>query len=126
MVDTKSGIRLIYKGKSTGKEVECRLETEELKRILNQKGTEKESERQKLEELVNVTNVSCPMTIDEATILNKLTIEADKVVYNYTIDEEKVAMAALKSNGADETEYKGGFECIRTFLKNVPGSMCEG
>lgn len=38
---------------------------------------------------MNVTNVSCPMTIDEATILNKLTIEADKVVYNYTIDEEK-------------------------------------
>ena len=52
VVDTKSGIRLIYKGKSTGKEVECRLDTEELKRILNQKGTEKESERQKLEELV--------------------------------------------------------------------------
>ena len=96
VVDTKSGIRLIYKGKSTGKEVECRLDTEELKRILNQKGTEKESERQKLEELVNVTNVSCPMTIDEATILNKLTIEADKVVYNYTIDEEKQTVIIVR------------------------------
>ena len=38
---SKSGIRLIYKGKSTGKEVECRLDTEELKRILNQKGRKK-------------------------------------------------------------------------------------
>ncbi len=41
VVDTKSGIRLIYKGKSTGKEVECRLDTEELKRILNQKERKK-------------------------------------------------------------------------------------
>lgn len=118
VVDTKSGIRLIYKGKSTGKEVECRLDTEELKRILNQKGTEKESERQKLEELVNVTNVSCPMTIDEATILNKLTIEADKVVYNYTIDEEKVAMAALKSNEEQmKQNIKGALNVSEPSLK---------
>ena len=107
VVDTKSGIRLIYKGKSTGKEVECRLDTEELKRILNQKGTEKESERQKLEELVNVTNVSCPMTI-----------EADKVVYNYTIDEEKVAMAALKSNEEQmKQNIKGALNVSEPSLK---------
>ena len=118
VVDTKSVIRLIYKGKSTGKEVECRLDTEELKRILNQKGTEKESERQKLEELVNVTNVSCPMAIDEATILNKLTIEADKVVYNYTIDEEKVAMAALKSNEEQmKQNIKGALNVSEPSLK---------
>ena len=97
VVDTKSGIRLIYKGESTSKEVECRLDTERAETHLESEEQEKESEQQKLEELVNVTNVSCPMTIDEATILNKLTIERRiKVVYNYTIDEEKVAMAALK------------------------------
>ena len=35
-------------------------------------------------------------------------------------------VSGVEYDSVDETEYKGGFECIRTFLKNVPGSMCEG
>ena len=58
------------------------------------------------------------MTIDEATILNKLTIEADKVVYNYTIDEEKVAMAALKSNEEQmKQNIKGALNVSEPSLK---------
>ena len=40
-------------------------------------------------------NVSCPMQVDEATMLNKLTIESDKVLYHYTIDESVVQMLSL-------------------------------
>lgn len=98
VVAAKSGIRFIYKGKSTGKEAECYLGTEDLEKLLNRDLTEEENDRKKLEELTNVTNVSCPIKIDEATTLDKLTIEADNVVYNYTIDEKKVDIAALKSN----------------------------
>ena len=76
------------------------METEDLNNILNQNLTEEESDKHKLEELVNVTNVSCPMDVDEATTLDKLTIEPDKVVYNYTIDETKVDMATMRNNEA--------------------------
>ncbi|EKC51650.1 hypothetical protein LEA_17288, partial [human gut metagenome] len=55
-------------------------------------------DKKKLEEQVKMTNVSCPMQVDEATMLNKLTIESDKVLYHYTIDESVVQMSALKEN----------------------------
>ena len=60
--------------------------------------TAESSDKKKLEEQVKMTNVSCPMQVDEATMLNKLTIESDKVLYHYTIDESVVQMSALKEN----------------------------
>ncbi|MCD8183264.1 MAG: hypothetical protein LUE99_09425 [Bacteroides sp.] len=98
VIGAKSGIKFIYKGDNTGKEVECYLNTDDLKGILNQDMSAEESDQQKLEQLVNVTNISCPLHVDEATVLDKLTIEGDDVVYNYTIDEEGVDMATLESN----------------------------
>lgn len=98
VVETNSGIKFIYKGKTSGKEVECYLTTEDLKSLLDSKMSAEESAQKKLEELVNVTNVSCPVTIDEATVLEKLVIEADDVVYIYKINEEAVDMDALKGN----------------------------
>lgn len=122
VVDTKSGIKFIYKGKNSGKEVECLLGTEDLENILNQKVSDKESDQKKLEELVNVTNVSCPMKVDEATTLDKLTIEADNVVYNYTVDEKTVDIDALRSNEAQmKQSIKGSLNvsepALRMFLE---------
>ncbi|WP_259319548.1 hypothetical protein [Bacteroides clarus] len=118
VVDTKSGIKFIYKGKTTGKEVECYLGTEDLNNILNQNLTEEESDKHKLEELVNVTNVSCPMDVDEATTLDKLTIESDKVVYNYTIDEAKVDMATMRNNEAQMKQaIKGSLNVSESSLR---------
>lgn len=98
IVATESGIKFVYKGEKTEKEVEYYLGVEDLKDILKQNITEKKSDKSGLEEMVNVTNVSCPIAIDEATTLNKLTIEADKVVYNYTVDEKIVNITAMKEN----------------------------
>lgn len=98
VVETNSGVKFIYKGQETGKEIECYLNTEDLKNILDEKISAKENDQKKLEELVKVTNVSCPMTIDETTVLEKLAIESDNVVYIYKIDEDAVDMSALKSN----------------------------
>lgn len=98
VVETNSGIKFLYKGKTSEKEVACNLSSEDLKNVLGQKMSTAESNQKKLEELVNVTNVSCPMTIDEATVLEKLVIEADDVVYIYKINEEAVDMDALKGN----------------------------
>lgn len=99
VVGTDSGIKFIYKGKTSGNEVECYLTTQDLKDILNGGGASADSsDEKKLEEQVKMTNVSCPMQVDEATMLNKLTIESDKVLYHYTIDESVVQMSALKEN----------------------------
>lgn len=100
VVGCQSGIKVIYKGKNTGKEASCYLDTEDLKKFLNPGMSREESDRRKLEELVRVTNVSCPMTIDESTTLDRLTIEADNVVYNYTVDEKEVSMDDLKASAA--------------------------
>ena len=118
VVAANSGIKFIYKGKTTGKEVECYLNTEELKAILNQDMTQEESDRQKLEELVKVTNVSCPMQVDETTVLDNLTIEADNVVYNYTVDENVVDMASLKDNEAQmKQSIKGSLNVSEPAIK---------
>lgn len=92
--------------------------TEDLNNILNQNLTEEESDKHKLEELVNVTNVSCPMDVDEATTLDKLTIEPDKVVYNYTIDEAKVDMATMRNNEAQMKQaIKGSLNVSESSLR---------
>lgn len=98
VIETNSGIEFTYKGAISGKEVKCHLGTEELNFLLNVNITEKENEQKKLEELVNMTNISCPMNMDESTVLDKLTIEPDKVVYHYTIDEKELDIASLKGN----------------------------
>lgn len=118
VVASQSGIKFIYKGKTTGKEVECYLNTEDLKKILDQDMSQEESDRQKLEELVKVTNVSCPMKVDEATTLDKLTIESDNVVYNYTIDEEAVDLNVLKGNeGQMKQNIKGSLNISEPAIK---------
>ena len=76
VVGTDSGIKFIYKGKTSGNEVECYLTTQDLKDILNGGGASADSSDEK----------------------NKLTIESDKVLYHYTIDESVVQMSALKEN----------------------------
>ena len=83
VVGTDSGIKFIYKGKTSGNEVECYLTTQDLKDILNGGSTAESSDK---------------MQVDEATMLNKLTIESDKVLYHYTIDKSVVQMSALKEN----------------------------
>lgn len=119
IVETNSGVKFIYKGKTSGKEVECYLNTEDLKKLLDSKMSVNESNQKKLEELVNVTNVSCPMTIDEATVLEKLAIEGDNVVYIYKIDEEAVDMAALKSNKEEmKQNIKSSLNTSDPSLKN--------
>ena len=119
VVETNSGVKFIYKGKTSGKEVECYLTTEDLKNLVDSKMSVEESNRKKLEELVNVTNVSCPMTIDEATVLEKLTIEGDNVVYIYKVDEEAVDIDALESNKEEmKQSIKSSLDVSDPSLKN--------
>ena len=97
-----------------------------MKDILNGGSTAESSDKKKLEEQVKMTNVSCPMQVDEATMLNKLTIESDKVLYHYTIDESVVQMSALKEKcRTDEGKCEELFELLRSSLAHVLGSMCE-
>lgn len=98
VIQADSGMKFIYKGQTSGKEINCRLGADELKSLLSEDMPQEESDLKKLEEQVNMTNVSCPMAVDESTTLDKLAIEADKVMYYYTIDENSIDMASLKGN----------------------------
>ena len=118
VVDVNSGIKFIYKGQTSGKEVEYYLKPEEIKSILNDKTPQEESDQKKLEELVNMTNVSCPMAVDESTTLDKLTIDSENVVYHYTIDEETIDMSALKENAEQMKQaVKGSLDVSEPALK---------
>lgn len=118
VIDANSGIKFVYKGQTSGKEVSCYLGTEDLKNLLNQDMSKEESDQKKLEELVNVTNVSCPMAIDEATTLNNLTIESDRVVYHYTVDEESMEIVAMKENeGEIKQNIKSSLDVSEPALK---------
>lgn len=98
VIEANSGIKFTYKGQTSGKEVTCYLGTEDLRSLMSQDMSKADSDQKKLEELVNVTNVSCPLAVDETTTLNNLTIESDRVVYHYTVDEESMEIAAMKEN----------------------------
>ena len=118
VVDTKSGMKFVYKGNATGKEAECLLDTKDLENILNQKVSKEESEQKKLEELVKATNISCPMRVDEVTVLEKLAIEAENVVYTYTIDENSMDIASLKGNEEQmKQNVKGSLNVSEPALK---------
>ena len=124
VVGTDSGMKFIYKGKTSGNEVECYLTTQDLKDILNGGSAAESSDKKKLEEQVKMTNVSCPMQVDEATLLNKLTIESDKVLYHYTIDESVVQMSALKENAEQmkanvKNSLNSSDPALRMFLEYV-------
>ena len=101
VIEANSGIKFTYKGQTSGKEVNCYLGTEDLKNLMSQDMSKADSDQKKLEELVNVTNVSCPMAVDEATTLDNLTIESDRVVYHYTVDENSMDIATMKDNEAE-------------------------
>lgn len=98
VIQAESGMKFVYKGQTSGKEITCQLSADDLKNLLNQDISQEESDLNKLEEQVKMTNVSCPMAIDEATTLDKLAIETDRVMYYYTIDEKSIDMASLKEN----------------------------
>lgn len=101
VVEARSGIKYVYRGKTSGKEVSCYLNADELKQLLNVSLSPGDIDIKQLEEIVNLTNVSLPVAVDEATQLDKLTMEDGQVVYDYTIDEEKIKMALLKENEAN-------------------------
>lgn len=76
------------------------------------------SEQEKLKELVKAANVSCPMKVDEVTTLDSLTIESDKVVYHYTIDESGINMDALENNAAEmKQNIKASLDVAEPALK---------
>lgn len=103
-IDTRSGLKYVYRDGSSGEEVDCVISTEELQALLDSDLTEEESNRRNLKELVDITNLSFPMEVDEATTVEKLSIEGDWVVYDYTVDEEVVSIDLLEKNKAQMKE----------------------
>lgn len=71
VVGTDSGIKFIYKGKTSGNEVECYLTTQDLKDILNGGGASADSsDEKKLEEQVKMTNISVRGSAKESLVVS--------------------------------------------------------
>ena len=73
------------------------------------------SSREMLELMASITNVQCPLRIDEATVLSTVSVEGDNFVYNYSVDESVVNMDLLQAN-----LYKVEGEVRQKMLSNDP------
>ena len=51
----------------------------------------------KLKKVVEEFNKSCPMEVDEYTTLERMTDEGNYLVCNYTVHEEDITIAVLRS-----------------------------
>ena len=78
----------------------------------------------KLNAEVNATNMQLPMSIDDATVLEKMVVEGHSVVYLYKIDESILNIDDMKINADDakqnvKTSLVNGGPAVHAFLKKV-------
>lgn len=97
LVEEDAGWVLKYKGKTTGKELSIFLDAEEIKEAMEVTEEDK-NPMDFLKKQVEITNVQCPMRIDQGMTITKLTIEGWYVVYNVEIDENLYSVEAIESS----------------------------
>lgn len=101
LVKEGAGMRVTYIGRDSGAKVSVTLSGDELR-----KSSEMDADPMELlQAQIDVTNAQMPMQADEATVLNKLTLEGNYVYYNYTIDEDKLSISVMKQNEASMRAY---------------------
>lgn len=96
LAEEGAGWVLKYKGKSTGKELSISLDAEDIKEAMEITEEDK-NPMELLKKQVEITNVQCPMKIDQGMTITELTIEGWCVVYNVEIDENLYSIEALES-----------------------------
>lgn len=106
MIDADAGLKYIYryKGETDGVKISCRLSPEELEALINGEQSEEASYEEQLSNVVKTTNLSCPMQVDEYTVLTETMIEEDNMVYCYKFDEGALSIEALREQKASLRE----------------------
>lgn len=119
IMDANASVRFVYKGKDSGDSFEVTLTADELKEV--EDGTIFTAE-DKLNAEIEVTNKQLPMAIDEATVLEKLDILGNSVVYLYKIDESVMSVKDINADAAKGNirySLENGGPVVQTFLKKV-------
>jgi len=94
MLGSGANLKLCWKGKESGKEMEFTLTSEEINKA-RKSGEAYANPLKMLENAISVTNQQAPMAVDEATTMTKLSIQGDFATYEYQIDETKVPFHKL-------------------------------
>ena len=96
LIGAGMGVRYVfYKEDAPEVTAECGLTVDELKDLTENGLTGTEASLQKLQEVVNITNLSCPMRLDEYTVMRSMTLEPENVVYDYYVNEEQIPMSSI-------------------------------
>jgi hypothetical protein len=99
VVACNSNLVFTYVGRTSGEKASFLLTTSEIKELLDQKMTDKESNLAKLKQIVESPTVQLPMKVDAVTTLVHLSLSDSDVVYLYQIDEAALPMKTLRSKG---------------------------
>lgn len=121
IIDANASIRLVYKGKESGDSFEVMLSADELKSTEDETSFTAED---KLNAEIEATNMQLPMMVDEVTILEKLVVEGNSVVYLYKLDESMISIDDMEGNADAAKEnvkssLVNGGPVVQTFLKKV-------
>lgn len=98
VVDSKSGLEMIFVGKDSGEKVVCQLSTEELKNILQAETDPQQNERAKLEAQVKMANLQFPMQASDEVVIEKMEIESESVTYICKVDENLCPISQIEEN----------------------------
>ena len=121
ILDANASVRFVYKGKSSGESFEVTFTADDLKAAEDNTNPSAED---KLYAEIEATNMQLPMQVDEVTVLEKLVVEGNSVVYLYLVDESRVSIDDMKSN-TDATKENlksmlmNGGPLVQAFLKKV-------
>ena len=121
IMDANASVRFVYKGKESGDTFEVMLTADELKAT---EGDSSFTAEDRLNAEIEATNVQLPMMVDEATVLEKLVVEGNSVVYLYKLDESTISIEDLKGNAEAAKEnvrnsIVNGGPVVQNFLKKV-------
>ncbi|MBP5425407.1 MAG: hypothetical protein J6Y33_04960 [Prevotella sp.] len=121
ILDANASVKYVYKGKSGGESFEVTFTADELKAAEDNTNPSAED---KLYAEIEATNMQLPMQVDEVTVLEKMVVEGNSVVYLYQVDESIVSIDDMRNN-TDATKenlknsLKNGGPLVQAFLKKV-------
>lgn len=88
IIKAKAGLQLIYKGSESNKTKKINLSYSELKEAYNNPINENEKNLILLENQIAIENGTCPITVSEGMIMDKVYDNGSYVIYCYKLDED--------------------------------------
>ncbi len=100
LIEEDAGFTIKYKGNVTGKILAIYFSPEELASVNTDGELDAEAP---LMATIEMTNVQCPVEIDDGILMTKMALEGDYIVYYALVDEDKLSVAEIE---AEKKEYK--------------------